>query len=71
MNNDLNYKITENLKHEVETCGKSKSEIAAAIGVSKATVSQYLSGRALPTLATLSRLCNFIDCSADDILCIK
>ncbi len=67
----MNYKITENLKREIETCGKTKTEIANAIGVSKSTVSQYLSGRSLPTLATLSRLCNFIDCSADDILEIK
>ncbi len=71
MENVLNYKITENLKREIETCGKTKTEIANAIGVSKSTVSQYLSGRSLPTLATLSRLCNFIDCSADDILEIK
>ncbi len=67
----MNYKITENLKREIEACGKTKTEIANAIGVSKSTVSQYLSGRSLPTLATLSRLCNFIDCSADDILEIK
>lgn len=71
MENVLNYKITENLKREIEACGKTKTEIANAIGVSKSTVSQYLSGRSLPTLATLSRLCNFIDCSADDILEIK
>lgn len=71
MENVLNYKITENLKREIETCGKTKTEIANAIGVSKSTVSQYLSDRSLPTLATLSRLCNFIDCSADDILEIK
>lgn len=71
MKKDLDYKITENLKREIEACGKTKSEIAQAIGVSRPTVSQYLSGRSQPTLATLSRLCNFIDCSADDILGVK
>lgn len=71
MNNKLNIIITENLRREIETSGKTKTEIAKAIGVSKATVSQYLSGRAQPTLATLSRLCNFLDCSADEILQIK
>lgn len=60
--------ITANLKNEIETSGKRKSDIAKAIGVTKPTISQYCSGRAQPTLATLSRLCNFIDCSADDIL---
>ena len=71
MKDSLDAIITENLKREIETSGKSKSEIARAIGVSNPTVSQYLSGRAQPTLATLSRLCNFMDCSADEILQIK
>ncbi len=71
MKDSLDAVITENLKREIETSGKSKSEIARAIGVSNPTVSQYLSGRAQPTLATLSRLCNFLDCSADEILQIK
>ena len=56
MKDSLDAIITENLKREIETSGKSKSEIARAIGVSNPTVSQYLSGRAQPTLATLSRL---------------
>ncbi len=64
----LDEQISENLKREIETSGKSKTEIAKAIGVSKPTVSQYVSGRIQPTLATLARLCKFLDCSADDIL---
>ena len=64
----LSYKISENIKREIEESGKSKTEIAKALGVSNPTVSQYCSGRAQPTLATLSKLCNFLDCSADDIL---
>lgn len=71
MNKPLDEIISENLKREIETSGKSKTEIATAIGVSRPTVSQYLSGRAQPTLATLSKLCNFLDCSADDILNVK
>lgn len=67
----LDEQISENLKREIETSGKSKTEIANAIGVSKPTVSQYLSGRIQPSLATLSKLCSFLDCSADDILNIK
>lgn len=71
MKNNLDRQITENLRQEIEMSGKSRTEIAKAIGVSCPTVSQYLSGRAQPTLATLSKLCNFLDCSADDILNIK
>lgn len=64
----LQQKISENLKSEIELSGKSKTEIAKAIGVSKPTISQYISGRAQPTLATLSKLCTFLGISADDIL---
>lgn len=67
----LDEQISENIRREIETSGKSKTEIAKAIGVSKPTVSQYISGRIQPTLATLAKLCNFLDCSADDILNIK
>lgn len=64
----LQQKISENLKTEIELSGKSKTEIAKAIGVSKPTISQYISGRAQPTLASLSKLCTFLGISADDIL---
>lgn len=67
----LDEKITENLRFEIETCGKPKVEIARAIGITPATVTQYCTGRAQPTLANLSRLCAFIGISADDILELK
>lgn len=71
MHKNLDLIITENLKREIEQSGLKKSEIATKIGVSKATISQYLSGRAQPTLATLAKLCAVLDCSADDILNLK
>lgn len=71
MKDSLDAIISQNIKREIETSGKSKTEIAKAIGVSNPTISQYLSGRAQPTLATLSRLCSFLGCSADDILGLK
>ncbi|MBE5731759.1 MAG: helix-turn-helix transcriptional regulator [Clostridiales bacterium] len=71
MENSLDVKISENIKREIEQSGKSKSEIAKAIGVSKPTVSQYVSGRIQPSLSTLSKLCNFLNISADEILEIQ
>lgn len=71
MNDNLDQIISANIKREIENSGKSKSEIAKGIGVSKPTISQYCSGRAQPTLATFTKLCLFLDCSADDILEIK
>ncbi len=63
--------ITKNLKREIETCGKSKTQIAKELGVSKPTLSQYISGRILPSLATFAKLCKILDCSPNDILEIK
>lgn len=71
MNKNLDLLISENLKKEIEQSGLRKSQIADAIGVSRATISQYLSGRAQPTLATFAKLCAVLDCSADDILKLK
>ena len=71
MKENLDEIISYNLKQEIEQSGKSKTEIARAIGVSNPTVSQYLSGRIQPSLSTLSKLCTFLNCSADDILGVK
>ena len=65
---DLETRIRKRLKEEIELSGKSKSDLAKAIGVSKPTVSQYLSGRIMPSLVTFAKMCAFLDCSADDIL---
>lgn len=67
----LRAKISENIRTEIDLSGKSKTDIAKAIGVSKPTLSQYISGKVQPSLVTLSRLCNYLEISADDILEIK
>ena len=67
----LSKKISENIINEILLSGKTKTEIAKAIGVSKPTVSQYLSGKIQPTLATLSLLCECLDCSPEEILCVE
>ena len=71
MKDNLDEIISYNLKQEIEQSGKPKTEIARAIGVSNPTVSQYISGLIQPSLATLSKLCAFLICSADEILDIK
>ena len=71
MEQTLDELISKNIKTEIENSGKTKTEIAKALGVSKPTVSQYLSGRIQPSLSTLSKLCTFLDCSADDILNVR
>lgn len=68
MTNNKSELITKRIREEVNSCSKSKSQIAKELGVSKPTLSQYLSGRILPSLPTFAKLCEIIDCSADDIL---
>ncbi len=59
--------IKENLKNEIETSNKSKATIAEELGISRPTLSQYLSGKIFPSLPTFAKLCDVLDCSADDI----
>ena len=63
--------ICKNLKAEIEHSTKTKSQIAKEVGISRPTLSQYLSGRALPSLPTFARLCEVLDCSANEILGLK
>ncbi len=63
--------IKWNLKQEIETNVKSKSQIADELGISRPTLSQYLSGKVMPSLTTFAELCDILDCSADDILGLK
>lgn len=63
--------IKENLKREIENSYLSKSQIAAKLGISKPTLSQYLSGRIMPSLVTFANLCEILDISADELLQLK
>ncbi len=60
--------IKENLKFEIENCAKSKTQIANELGISKPTLSQYISGRIMPSLSTFAKLCEILDCQPEDIL---
>lgn len=71
MEQTLSQIISQNLKYEIEHSGKTKTEIARAIGVSCPTVTQYCTGQIQPTLETLSKLCKYLDISSDEILAIK
>jgi len=61
-------KITTNIVEWVNSSCKSKTQIAKELGIAKATLSQYFSGRAFPSLVTLKKLCVILDCEYKDIL---
>ena len=71
MKNNEYKEITKRLSEAINYSSKTKTQIANEIGVSCPTLSQYLSGRIMPSLLTFKKLCEAIDVSADDILNIK
>ena len=59
--------LTEALKQHNFT----QAELADQIGVTQSMISHYTSGRKLPALDTLSRLCTVLDLDANEILCVE
>ena len=47
-----------------------QEDLAKNIGVSQSMISHYVSGRKMPALDTLSRICTVLDLDANDILCV-
>ncbi len=60
--------IRERLIAAIKTSGMSQAEICRKLGISAATVSQYISGRAMPALDTFANLCVIIDADPAEIL---
>ena len=63
--------IQERLVEAIKQSNLSQTELAKRIGVTQPTVSQYLSGRALPALDTFARLCQVLDVPSDYLLGIS
>ncbi len=60
--------IQKRLRDAIKQSPHSQKEIAKAVGVSAQTVSKYMRENIFPALDTLSKLCAFLDVSADYIL---
>lgn len=63
--------IQTRLREVIKYSDYSQKQIAKAIGVSEQTVSKYMKQNIFPALDTLSKLCIFLQVSADYILGIK
>ena len=59
--------LTEALRQRTFT----QAELAEKIGVTQSMISHYASGRKMPALDTLSRLCSVLDLDANEILCVE
>lgn len=63
--------IRVNLQNAIERSQYKKSEICNKLGIKQPTLSQYLSGRAMPALDTFANLCVLLDLDANEILGIS
>jgi transcriptional regulator with XRE-family HTH domain len=54
-------KLSDQLRHAIETCGQTRYAIAKATGISEATLSRFVSGdRGLP-MKTLDLLADYLE----------
>ncbi len=59
--------LSEALKQRTIT----QEELAKRIGVNQSMISHYITGRSMPALDTLSRICTELDLDANEILCVE
>lgn len=60
--------IRKNLITAIKTSGLAQIEIAQKLGVTHQTVSDYVTGKAMPALDTFANLCAILDVESDYIL---
>lgn len=63
--------IRRTLRESIKHCGINQKEIAKAVGISQATVSDYMNKEKLPSIDTLADICKVIDVSPAYILCFS
>ena len=49
----------------------TQQELADKIGINQSMISHYITGRSMPALDTLSRICTVLDLDANEILCVE
>ncbi len=63
--------IRQALIEAIKQSNIKQDELAKAVGVTQSMISHYVSGRKMPALDTLSRLCSVLDLDANEILCVQ
>lgn len=65
---DIRNVFSVKLQEAMKTSHLSYAQVAKRLGITKATMSMYKNGKALPSLETFSLLCDILDVSADFLL---
>lgn len=62
----MNFKI--NLKNQIEKNNLNNNQLAIKLGVSRASITNYLNGTREPSFELLEKLTVIFNCSYDDLL---
>ena len=65
---DRKLEVGKNIAALIKCSGESQAQIAREIGITAATLSEYIKGKAYPSMAVFLKLCQKLDCTYDDIL---
>ena len=63
-----NNQIGDNIKYLRQSAGLTQAQLGKMFGVSHVTVSTWESGRTMPTLEIIDRLCVALHCRKEEIL---
>lgn len=58
----------KNLPYYMDMAGMNSVELAKAVGVSKSTVSTWISGRSYPRIDAIQKIADVLGCDTDDLL---
>ena len=56
------------LQEAIKFSNLTYAELARKLNITKATMSMYKSGKALPSLETFEKMCDYLDVSADYLM---
>ena len=60
--------FTKRFNEVLKQCGKTQTQIAKELSITKQCVNDYKSGKSVPSVETLYSLCKCLDVSADYLL---
>ncbi len=58
----------KNLPYYMDLAGINSVELAKAVGVSKSTVSTWISGRSYPRIDAIQKVADVLNCDTDDLI---
>lgn len=65
---DYTKMVARNLRRIAYENGKTQTDIANDLGISKATVSSWMNGTRLPRMEKIDLLCHYFNCKRVDIM---